>query len=453
LTYNGNQLKKVTDQCADLTYTGAMDFKDGANKTVEYLWDANGNMTRDRNKKIWKIKYNVLNLPERIEYMDGHIVLYTYASDGRKLKVEYQISNVGVLELNGIDAGSTMGLMGGGTIPFNPPGPLNPPGPIVPPGPTTYLTMDYCGKHVYRNGVLERTMNDYGYQADSTYYYYIKDYQGNMRAVIDQNGALKEINNYYPYGGLMGAASTGVQPNKYGCKELDRQNGIDWYDFEARYQDPMLPMFTTIDPLAEKAPGISPYAYCAGNPVRYIDPSGNEKLNFFDKEEDPILYKWAQMYKDDAAIHVFAHGDSNGTSIIVKDKGKNNVVISTADDFADKVLSKSKTWNNLQKSDSPVIIIIHGCNTGKEKESFAKKLSSNDRFHDVKIIAPNEEIGVNKDSKSAEVRHVFRNKEGKVTGSKNGRWNVFQNGTVIKSFDYNWTPKYKPTIWDYLIHF
>ena len=277
LTYNGNQLKKVTDQCADLTYAGAMDFKDGANKTVEYLWDANGNMTRDRNKKIWTIKYNVLNLPERIEYMDGHIVLYTYASDGRKLKTEYQISNVGVLELNGIDAGSTMGLMGGGIIPFDPPGPLNPPGPIgpvLPTGPTTYLTMDYCGNHIYRNGVLERTMNGYGYQADSTYYYYIKDYQGNVRAVIDQNGALKEINNYYPYGGLMGAASAGVQPNKYGGKELDRQNGIDWYDFEARYQDPMLPMFTTIDPLAEKTPSISPYVHCAGNPVKYIDLNG-----------------------------------------------------------------------------------------------------------------------------------------------------------------------------------
>ena len=99
------------------------------------------------------------------------------------------------------------------------------------------------------------------------------DLRGNV-TVIDQNGALKEINNYYPYGGLMGGAVTGIQPDKYGGKELDRENGIDWYDFEARYQDPMLPMFTTQDPLAEQTPGISPYAYCAGNPIRYIDPTG-----------------------------------------------------------------------------------------------------------------------------------------------------------------------------------
>lgn len=294
LTYNGNQLKKVTDQCADLTYAGAMDFKDGANKTVEYLWDANGNMTRDRNKKIWTIKYNVLNLPERIEYMDGHIVLYTYASDGRKLKTEYQISNVGVLELNGIDAGSTMGLMGGGIIPFDPPGPLNPPGPIgpvLPTGPTTYLTMDYCGNHVYRNGVMERTMNDYGYQADSTYYYYIKDYQGNVRAVIDQNGVLKEVNNYYPYGGLMGVASTGVQPNKYGGKELDRENGIDWYDSQARMIDPMIGRTTTIDPLVEKNYSYSPYIWCKSTPINRIDPNGADDYRFDKETGDFLLMK------------------------------------------------------------------------------------------------------------------------------------------------------------------
>ena len=324
LTYNGNQLKKVTDHCPDLTYAGAMDFKDGADKSAEYLWDANGNMTRDRNKKIWSIGYNALNLPEEIQHYDGHIVRYTYAADGRKLRATYLVSNIAVMEQDGINlvGGSPDGVMGGGTIPFNPPGPLNPPGPVVPSGPTTYLTLDYCGNKVYRNGVLERTENDYGYLADSTYYYYIRDYQGNVRAVIDQNGALKEINNYYPYGGLMGAASAGVQPNKYGGKELDRQNGIDWYDFEARFQDPMLPMFTTQDPLAENNPGISPYAYCAGNPVRYIDPNGlmpkwnglsGSNTGYTDSETGEVL-TWEQV------CNYMSYGNYNGP-VSLKDEG------------------------------------------------------------------------------------------------------------------------------------
>ena len=249
LTYNGNQLKKVTDPRADLACVGAMDFKDDEDMSVEYSRDANGNKTCYRNKNIWIIKYNVLNLPERIDHMGGHVVRNTYASDGRKLRATCLVSDIAVMEQDGINVvgGSPDGVMVDRTIPFNPPGPLNPPGPVVPSGPTTYLTLDYCGNKVYRNGVLERTENDYGYLADSTYYYYIRDYQGNVRAVIDQNGALKEINNYYPYGCLMGAASASVQPNKYGGKELYRENGIDWYDFEARFQDPMFPMFTTQD--------------------------------------------------------------------------------------------------------------------------------------------------------------------------------------------------------------
>ena len=81
MTYDGNRLRKVTDQCAELTYAGAMDFKDGADKQEEYLWDANGNMTRDRNKGIYEIKYNVLNLPERIKMGDDMRVLLGYRAD------------------------------------------------------------------------------------------------------------------------------------------------------------------------------------------------------------------------------------------------------------------------------------------------------------------------------------------------------------------------------------
>ena len=108
---------------------------------------------------------------------------------------------------------------------------------------------------------------------DSACHYLIKDCQGNVRAVADQNGTLEEINNYYPYGGLMAANShDGVQPCKYSGKELDRENGLDLYDFSARLMNPMLPLFTTQVPLAEKYFGISPYVYCAGNPVKLKKP-------------------------------------------------------------------------------------------------------------------------------------------------------------------------------------
>ena len=65
-------------------------------------------------------------------------------------------------------------------------------------------------------------------------YFYIKDYQGNVRVVLNQANRPVEINSYYPYGGLMAATTTdGSQPYKYGTKELDRENGLYWYDFHA----------------------------------------------------------------------------------------------------------------------------------------------------------------------------------------------------------------------------
>lgn len=65
-------MKKVTDRADDLTYTGAMDFKDGAGKAEEYTYDANGNMTSDLNRGIVSITYNQLNLPQSVLFKDGH---------------------------------------------------------------------------------------------------------------------------------------------------------------------------------------------------------------------------------------------------------------------------------------------------------------------------------------------------------------------------------------------
>ena len=132
-----------------------------------------------------------------------------------------------------------------------------------------------CAGHVYRNGHLERVDNAYGYRAaDSTCHYHIADYQGNIRAVVASDGTLEEADNYYPYGGLLGAATAGVQPLKYGAKELDRENGLDLYDSRARWYDPLLGRTTTQDPLAEKYPHLSPYLWCAGNPIKLIDKDG-----------------------------------------------------------------------------------------------------------------------------------------------------------------------------------
>ena len=52
--------------------------------------------------------------------------------------------------------------------------------------------------------------------------------------------------------------------------------GLDMYDFGARHYTPALPRWLTMDPFAEKYVSFTPYSYCYGNPIRYVDPDGSD---------------------------------------------------------------------------------------------------------------------------------------------------------------------------------
>ena len=148
---------------------------------------------------------------------------------------------------------------------------------------------DYCGNVIYENGALSRILVDGGYitmnGTTPTYHYYIQDHQGNNRVVFNQNGTIEQTNHYYPFGMTFGeGVNNSDNRYKYNDKELDRMHGLDLYDYNARMQDGM--RFTTMDPLAESTPSISPYAYCFNNPVNAVDPDGRDSylLVWFSKD-------------------------------------------------------------------------------------------------------------------------------------------------------------------------
>jgi RHS repeat-associated protein len=93
------------------------------------------------------------------------------------------------------------------------------------------------------------------------------------------NGGVAQRLYYFPYGKVNNNESywgQALQPYKFGGKEEEPMFGLGLYDFEARQYDPLYGRFTSMDPLAEKKPWISPYAYCSGNPVNRIDPDGRQ---------------------------------------------------------------------------------------------------------------------------------------------------------------------------------
>jgi RHS repeat-associated protein len=63
-------------------------------------------------------------------------------------------------------------------------------------------------------------------------------------------------------------------PYLFNGKELDEETGLYYYG--ARYLNPTNGMWLSTDPLFEKYVGMSPYNYCAGNPVKLVDPDGRE---------------------------------------------------------------------------------------------------------------------------------------------------------------------------------
>ena len=58
-------------------------------------------------------------------------------------------------------------------------------------------------------------------------------------------------------------------------KERDEETGYGY--FGARYMDhELMTMWLSVDPMADKYPSLSPYNYCAWNPVKLVDPDGCE---------------------------------------------------------------------------------------------------------------------------------------------------------------------------------
>ena len=235
-TLAGNLLNHVDDAAAASAYGGGFEFKDGVKQANEYTYDSNGNLTKDLNKGISTITYNVLNLPNMVTFSDGSTIAYTYGADGTKLKTVHKTGS-------------------------------------------TTTTTDYCGNVIYENGVQKLLLTEEGYVtlSDGKYHYYLKDHQGNNRVVINQSGTVEETNHYYPFGGVF--ANTGnTQPYKYNGKEFDGKKGVNLYDYGARHYDAALGRFTTVDSLAEKHYSESLYTYCYSNPINCIEPNGKDGI-------------------------------------------------------------------------------------------------------------------------------------------------------------------------------
>lgn len=280
LNYSGNMIKSVSDNNnqQNNVYT-SNDFVDKQNPQypIEYLYDANGNLTANLNKGIAWIKYNLLNLPQKIQFSNYSTNEYVYDAAGIKRIAKYNYStSTSLIPLGATSTENTAS--------------------------STYQ-QDFCGNYVYQKagtsaprlqyiitpeGFLTAYLGSLSSISNWKYNYLLKDHQNNTRYMFyckfGTSVAVEQVKqvDYYP-SGLEESNSTPSSSGPLNSSSLmwlfsgnvlDATNGLKEYDFNARWLDNVLFRFTTPDPLAELHYDESPYAYCGNDPINRRDPLG-----------------------------------------------------------------------------------------------------------------------------------------------------------------------------------
>lgn len=247
LSYNYNsvnqdQLLKVDDGQG---YSGGFGFNDQVNESVEYEYDVNGNLIKDKNKGF-TYDYNDLNKVSRISSIGdpSKYISFEYSSTGVRVKKSiYQSGNI-VRELK------------------------------------------YLDEFIYEGGQISSVSNAEGrvrfVQGAAKYEYFIKDHLGNVRVSFEEESGqavVRQESSYYAFGMQHSPISKPADPNSAlfnsGSEWLaDFDNDPDLYSTFFRNYDPVLGRFNGVDPMATEYADFSVYNFAFNNPVNFSDPTG-----------------------------------------------------------------------------------------------------------------------------------------------------------------------------------
>ncbi|MGM9763394.1 MAG: RHS repeat-associated core domain-containing protein [Candidatus Cryptobacteroides sp.] len=240
-----------------------------------YSYDSDGNMVSDGHRGL-ELSYNFLNLPARVRVKGSSTLVYSYLSDGTMVSVSDSISG--------------KGLRFRGSFIYR----------VASDGAESLESVSGPEGRVY-------ALSDGGY-SDT---WFVRDYLGSVRAVVDITDpdvsnlpdVILHRSDYLPSGVAFSPAAYSSASSISGIPQssLDRWrfNGkpeqvsglcdTGLLDYGARFYDPYIVRWTTADPMAVNYPGTSPYSFCGGDPVNYIDIHG-DSLKIIDSEAIIAIY-------------------------------------------------------------------------------------------------------------------------------------------------------------------
>ena len=231
------------------------------------LYDSRGNMTKNTEAGL-QFSYNLCNLPKQITAEDGTLVKYSYFADGTKFKA--------------VDAAGN-GFAYTGSLRWS-----------VQSGEITPESVAITGGRALCDDI------DESWSAN----YFICDHLGSVRVVTDAEGNKLDTYDYMPYGRELIADTDNITDYRFTGKEKQTAFGeSNIYDSFARFQN-TYGRFMSIDPKAESFYHISPYTYCAGDPVNLVDPNGEafetwwDILCLIDSGRSFVTNLWKGNYRD-----------------------------------------------------------------------------------------------------------------------------------------------------------
>jgi RHS repeat-associated protein len=256
----------VDDQIKGQTTLG--DFTDNGRRfdgiNPEYHYDPNGNVISDENRSL-KIGYTEgNNMPALIAH-EGGTIMNRYSFGGQKLGRSFTDA-MGQLVSDETYYGSLV------------------------------MEQRDPSRILFEDGYIDLTPGQ-----QPVFNYHLKDHLGNVRIVLQPGGnmygTVVQSNDYFPFGmaytrerivkydpdqiNFKFVGDPTAEPPTYSKDNRYLYNGKEeqpmpgfWLDYGARFYDPQLGRWHSVDPLAEKGRRWSPYTYALDNPVRFIDPDG-----------------------------------------------------------------------------------------------------------------------------------------------------------------------------------
>ena len=310
-------------------------------------YDERGNMTQNVEAGL-QMSYNLCNLPKQISTMNGKTVKYTYFADGTKFKA--------------VDAAGS-GFVYTGSLRWRVQNGVLTPESIAITG----------GRAVYSSNSWATN-------------YYITDHLGSVRAVTDAEGEVLDTFDYMPYGSEISSTSSTTTDYRFTGKERQSMVNNSIYDSFARFQN-TYGRFMSIDPKAESFYHISPYTYCAGDPVNLVDPNGEfpdfiwDVANViigaksFSKNISEGNYKDAWVDLGGMAVDVI------GAIVPGVPAGASTLIQATRSGV--KVVAKY--------SDEAVELALNGAKNGKLRKALGLKPGSGDAHHIIPVQLLKEE--------------------------------------------------------------